>query len=711
MRIVSKPSVVANIWAIILFLFLNFGLIVFFGGNFPFASGLVPLTTSMILIISLAIPSNLGANSLSKPLLALVFVPIVLCLAFAAVQAIQVPSLAFIANPAWQILPTAGFSAISINPSVTITYWVYATGLLLFSLAVLRMAQVQPTTLVRIIASLITLAALYGIIVFAQGNHAVLWLPKTSYYDDLSATFINRNSFATLAGLGVLANLALALQRVGEISSRLSTSQRLRAFWLLVLKPGWPWLGMAVVCFLALVLTNSRAGFVSTAVGTVIFLASLCIARPPARIPLLAIIGTLTVASLLVLSAVGGTLGARLNQAQSDVGARQSIFALSRDVITQYPYTGTGFGTYAQAYNTASQPEQLSKVYALVEHAHNTYYELATELGIPSTLLLAISAFAALSILIHGLRTRRRAIVWPALGVSTMVLVGGHALADFSLSIPAVAVVAITFIMTGIAQSLAARKDDEPARPTLTTKILPYVYGAVAVVVLVASSWQSVANYHAMRAGSTIKAISTVPRNIAVPVLLKARQHLETCLRINPWHPTCGFSLGQTDLTLAATIGLRENSPGRGLALVYLNMARNRYQLALESDPSNSNGWYRLATINDYLGYKNDAITALTNSVLVGPAEATVSKIRIPMMLSYLPGLTPEDANLYRDNILRIWRASVWDLAPILRATPSTLPVMAEIIKNDPPSIERWKNNIGTPLPAATPVAESPENR
>ncbi len=708
MRIVSKLGPVATLITIFLFSLTNFALIAFFGGNFSFAFSLVPLAAALICLGGLAFPSRLVGHPQSNLLLALVFAPVALTLAYAGLQAVHIPSLAFLAHPVWQVLTTAPHAAISLSPTLTLAHLSYACGLLVLALAVLRIAQSRPALLVGILAALVTAAAFYGIIIFAQGNNWVLWLPKTSYLDALSATFINRNSFATLAGLGILANLALALHRVGEISSRLSPSQRLRAFWLLVLKPGWPWLALAVVCFLALVLTQSRAGFVATLAGTAVLLGSLCLARPPARIPLLAIIGTLGLASIFVLASVGGSLGARLNNAQADVTARQSIFALSREIISQYPLTGTGLGTYQQAYNMAAQPEYLSEVNGTVEHAHNTYYELAVELGLPAMALLALAVITAAYILVFGLQTRRRAVVWPALGLATMVLVGSHALADFSLSIPAVAIMAITLITVGLAQSLSARKDSPETTPSKTTPILLAI---LAVALLLVSSWQSLANFHEFRAQPTLTAISTVAKNTTVPDILRARKHLETCLALNPWHPTCGFGLAYTNLMLARTFGLSQNSDNRGLALVYLNMSRNQYTESLGLAPGSSRGWYRLATLEDYLGNRPAAIAALTNSLLVGPAEVTIAASRMPLMLTYLPELSDDDKRLYTDLALRTWRGSVWSVAPVLRANPSTLPVMAEIIKNDPPSIERWRTNIGTPLPEATPVAPAPETR
>ena len=73
-------------------------------------------------------------------------------------------------------------------------------------------------------------------------------------------------------------------------------------------------------------------------------------------------------------------------------------------------------------------------------HAHNTYLENAFELGIPAAAAL-VGAIGWLAwVCARSLRSRRRNALYPCLGVAATVLVGLHALLDFSLEIPAVAV-------------------------------------------------------------------------------------------------------------------------------------------------------------------------------------------------------------------------------------------------------------------------------
>ncbi|NBC50064.1 MAG: hypothetical protein GVY22_19270, partial [Gammaproteobacteria bacterium] len=52
----------------------------------------------------------------------------------------------------------------------------------------------------------------YGLIVYFAGSEMILWFEKDAYRGVLTSTFINRNSYATYAGLGTLAALALILR-------------------------------------------------------------------------------------------------------------------------------------------------------------------------------------------------------------------------------------------------------------------------------------------------------------------------------------------------------------------------------------------------------------------------------------------------------------------------------------------------------------------
>ena len=66
----------------------------------------------------------------------------------------------------------------------------------------------RATWLIKGTACYVCLYAVYGFIIYTLGNDTLLWFNKFSYQNALSVTFVNRNNFATYAGLGLLATTA-----------------------------------------------------------------------------------------------------------------------------------------------------------------------------------------------------------------------------------------------------------------------------------------------------------------------------------------------------------------------------------------------------------------------------------------------------------------------------------------------------------------------
>lgn len=80
------------------------------------------------------------------------------------------------------------------------------------------------------------------------------------------------------------------------------------------------------------------------------------------------------------------------------------------------------------------------------------------ELGLPAALALDAALFWLALIALKGVAERRRGRAFPALGVAATLLVGLHALVDFSLQIPAVAVLYAFIMGVAVAQSAPQRK-------------------------------------------------------------------------------------------------------------------------------------------------------------------------------------------------------------------------------------------------------------
>jgi O-antigen ligase len=315
----------------------------------------------------------------------------------------------------------------------------------------------------RAIAVIATVYALYGLGEFVSPDPRILWFIKDTYVTDVTATFVNRNSFATFAGLAVIAHLVL----IADVLAR-KTDVRSRRSFLLSLADSllghakWLVLGL-IVCGGSLLMSHSRAGLVS-ALAAVTVLMLLVLAAPAARAPWrfwFAGFGGLGLAAIALLT--GATTFDRLDELSKDMEMRPKIAAAVMRAIGDNWLTGTGYGSFADIF-PLYQP---LNVVGYVDLAHNDYLENALELGVPAAILLVLAVGYLAGRCLVGVFRRRRDAIYPIAGVAATVMVGVHAAFDFSLQIPAVTVTYAVMLSLGVAQSVGTRdpKSSRAAAP------------------------------------------------------------------------------------------------------------------------------------------------------------------------------------------------------------------------------------------------------
>ena len=307
--------------------------------------------------------------------------------------------------------------------------------------------------LLRAFAVIATVYALYGLFEFVSPDPRILWFIKEAYVTDVTATFVNRNSFATFAGLAVIAHLVL----IADLLAR-KTDMRSRRSFLLSLADSllgdakWLVLGL-VVCGGALLMSHSRGGLIS-ALAAVAVLMALVLAAPAARAPWrfwFAGIGVAGLAIVVVLT--GATTFDRLDAMSKDVEMRPKIAAAVLRAIGDNWLTGTGYGSFGDIF-PLYQP---LNVVGNVNLAHNDYLENALELGVPAAALLVAAVLYLASLCLVGVFRRRRDVIYPLAGTAATVMVGVHSAFDFSLQIPAVTVTYAVMLGIGVAQSAGTR--------------------------------------------------------------------------------------------------------------------------------------------------------------------------------------------------------------------------------------------------------------
>ena len=299
-----------------------------------------------------------------------------------------------------------------------------------------------------------------------SGNAPIQWFERTVHHEVVTATFVNPNSFATYAGIGLLCATAVLWYRFrpglpGAAGLRLRLRYVLAEF----MPRNTLFLIMWLVLASALLLSLSRGGVAATALSLMVFFWVLAARRGVrTRTIVLGSVGPALAGATLFLL-VGEGLERRVWDTGPDWLKRAEIYAPTLGAIEESPLLGTGLGTFAAVYRSHRSEE----IRPGVNMAHNDYLELMLELGTPAAVLLVCSiAVLALGCAL-GVRARRREAALPAVGVAACTLVGAHALVDFSLQIPAVAV---TFaLVLGVSVSQAPKYPSRAAgtRSTLTS--------------------------------------------------------------------------------------------------------------------------------------------------------------------------------------------------------------------------------------------------
>ena len=394
-----------------------------------------------------------------------------LVLAWALLQAAPITPVEW-HHPIWkkaaQALEVDLAGAVSLNPDETVDGAIrlatYA-GIFYIALTLGRDAT-NADRILRAVALGTGIHAAYGLVAFLSGTETILWFAKTSYRGDLTGTFVNRNSYATFAGLGLLCCLAV----IGSELRRARAGQVLRAErWRPALDylagPALPYIGAAFLLGTSLFLSHSRAGLASTLAGSAVLgFAYHAAAARSWRHTLR--FGALFAGLALLLVGIGrtGTLSRILHSAE-DAPNRLRVFETTISGIADRPLLGTGLGTFPDAFRLYRTEDIRDSFH----QAHNTFLELALELGIPGASLFLLGLAALPYRCVLGLLRRRRQLVFPCLGLAATSLAALHSLVDFSLQIPAIAALYALIMGVACSQSWSGREDLSTGGPGRAT--------------------------------------------------------------------------------------------------------------------------------------------------------------------------------------------------------------------------------------------------
>jgi O-antigen ligase len=362
-------------------------------------------------------------------------------------------------HPVWAAAAADGLpveGVVSLNRSASfdaLMRLLAACGMFLLAFA-LAQREAQARQQLLAILTIITGYAVFGI---AQELTGWRLSGSDAYRANVVATFVNRNHFATYANLGLLVALGLMLEpllrgdvaREGRLGARIAMVFEERRYPLMA----------AVVILLAVIGSASRGGLLSL-IGASLFLLAIVflVSRIKRGTKLLVLAATFGSGGLLVW-VTGDVLLVRLQallaaDTLSEVDARTAAWAMTLQAIAERPLLGYGHGAYQELFFLAHDPE-LGRA-GVFDHAHNDYLQAAAELGPPAAVALWLALLLLWGLCVRGAVTQRQRCLYPLVASAVGVLVALHAVTDFSLLMPAVALTFAAILGIGCAQSRSA---------------------------------------------------------------------------------------------------------------------------------------------------------------------------------------------------------------------------------------------------------------
>jgi O-antigen ligase len=297
--------------------------------------------------------------------------------------------------------------------------------------------------------------ALYGVLSFLIEPGMILWREKKHYLGSVTGTFINRNSAATYFGS---CSVIWLLYLVQKLRRRIP---RRRLIWRQLLQDIPPLARRDIllpacallVCLMALLMTGSRAGVALSLLALIVAFTIFMRRDLPPRTGIWISLITGAVIALGLLQLFGGRVSSRFDsQGLVDEG-RVEAWRSTLRIIADYPWFGTGLGTFTWAFPPYRSPN--ISIRGVWDAAHSTPLELASEVGLPLAGIVILGWFIMQFVLWSGARRRRRSeamLPLAALAISTLAML--HSLVDFSLQIPGYTIPFFALFGAAMAQAL-----------------------------------------------------------------------------------------------------------------------------------------------------------------------------------------------------------------------------------------------------------------
>lgn len=324
--------------------------------------------------------------------------------------------------------------------------------------------------------------ATYGLIGYALSASGGGGTKGAAAVAGLASTFVDGDAYASYAAIGLLCLTGLVqvvlAQKIKTVLSLMTrdaftaeglaagaSMEKPRLFsrkgrQRLVASMSWVdwWLLAAWITVLAaLIASRSHAGVISGLLGLVTLIVVFALTRSTRRGYAATVAAGIVLAVGFAFSLAGGRLESWLSGA-ADASDRARLQTLAVDAIEAAPLLGSGFGTFEEVFRFY----RASDIKGYYVSAHNTYLENVLELGLPAAVVLFAVIIGFLTLTIRGIRTRRRDVIYPCIGLAATIVVAVQSAVGVSLQIPAIAASYALVMGAACAQCWSGRapKDD-----------------------------------------------------------------------------------------------------------------------------------------------------------------------------------------------------------------------------------------------------------
>jgi O-antigen ligase len=363
-----------------------------------------------------------------------------------------------IGNPTAPQNAEINFSSLSVAPYLTRTHLIILVCCLVvfFFARILGKERESRRRLMTWLLALGAVEALYGLIHYLSGCQKIFTYVKKYNLEEATGTYINRNHFAGLLEMAIPFGLALVLYEAAKFArqERPASGMKIKGIKRFIAGENASRVGLqllaSIVMVAGLIFSRSRMGLLAGASSLAVMAIFSGLQRRSAL--WIAAVMMICVAVLVLWLGAGDALGrfGDIGQEYSSVDeSRVSIWKDTARLIGWHPLLGSGLGTFPVAF-TEVQRTFLGK---FVNHAHNDYLELASDLGIPGAGLLfgsigmLVARLARKTLYGEGRFDRTGALACLA-SIGAILL---HSLTDFNLYIPANALVFSAILGMGAA--------------------------------------------------------------------------------------------------------------------------------------------------------------------------------------------------------------------------------------------------------------------